>query len=207
MPHRDVWLWPLGVALRGRRPGPTRSLRHAPELASTTTIELTSPAFPHGGVIPRRHSAVGRGANLSPELRWGPVPAATAELLLVMEDVDVPFAEPGIHVAALLPAGLTGMVEGELVPDRPGVRWLPDRRGRTGYHGPRPLPGHGDHRYGFHLFALDTAVPDDLLAAAVARATDERAAGDSHAIAFRHLVPHLDGHVLARGFLEGRQRG
>ncbi|CAL8968148.1 hypothetical protein CELL_00180 [Cellulomonas sp. T2.31MG-18] len=207
MPHRDLWLWPLGIALRGRRPGPTRSLRHTPELASTTTIELTSPAFPHGGVIDRRHSGLGRGANLSPELRWAPVPAGTAELLLVMEDVDVPFTEPGIHLAALLPAELTGVTEGELVPGRPGIRWLPDRRGRTGYHGPRPLPGHGDHRYGFHLFALDTAVPEELLAAATVRTEGERAAGDSHATAVRHLVPHLAGHVLARGFLEGRQRG
>ena len=207
MPNRDSWLWPLGVVLRHRRPGPDHSLRHDPALATTGTLTVTSPAFPHGGVIPRRHSGTGRGPNVSPELRWDPAPTGTAELLLVMEDVDVPFTEPGIHLAALLPAELTGVAEGELVPDRPGVRWLPDRRGRTGYHGPRPLPGHGVHRYGFHLFALDTAVPDDLLAAAIARAADERAAGDSHATAVRHLVPHLDGHVLAHGFLEGRQRG
>ena len=207
MPNRDSWLLPLGLLLRRRRPGPARSLRHAPELATAATIDVTSPAFPHGGTIGRRHSGTGRGANLSPQLRWGPVPEGTTELLLVLEDVDVPFAEPGIHLAALLPADLTGLAEGELTPDHPRIRWVPVRRGRTGYHGPRPFPGHGDHRYGFHLFALDSAVPDEVVRTAAAEAERAAVAGDRRATALRPLVAQLDGHVLAHGFLEGRQRG
>lgn len=207
MPNRDSWIWPLGVALRHRRPGPDAGLQHAPELATTGTLRLTSTAFAHGGSIARRHSAPGRGANVSPQLSWRDVPAGTAELLLVMEDVDVPADRPGLHLAALLPPDRAGLAEGELTADSPGIRWIPARRGRTGYRGPRPIPGHGDHRYGFHLFALDRAVPDDVLRSATAAAQDAVAAGDRWATAFPPLLPWLAGHVLAHGFLEGLQRG
>jgi phosphatidylethanolamine-binding protein (PEBP) family uncharacterized protein len=73
-------------------------------------------------------------------------------------------------------------------PGHPSIRFIPARRGRKGYFGPRPLPRHGLHRYGFHLYALDHALPDpltgldDVLAAAA-------------------------GHVLADGFLEGVKKG
>lgn len=207
MPNRDSWIWPLGVVLRHRRPDPESSLRHHPALSTTATIELASTAFTDGGLIGRRHSAPGRGANVSPELHWGPVPAGTAELLLVLEDVDVPAAEPGYHLAALLPPDLTGIPEGGLTADQPRLRWIPMRKGRTGYFGPRPIPGHGDHRYGFHLVALDDPVPDEVISAAVAEAGRAAAAGRPRATAVPPLLPHLDGHVLARGFLEGRQRG
>lgn len=207
MPNRDSWIWPLGLVLRHRRPGTARSLRHHPALSTTTTIDLASTAFPHGGAITRRHSGPGRGPNVSPELHWGPLPAGTAELLLVLEDVDVPTAEPGYHLAVLLPPNLTGVPEGGLTADNPRLRWIPMRKGRTGYFGPRPIPGHGDHRYGFHLLALDSPVPDEVLEAAVGEARRSVAAGRPRATAVPPLLPHLDGRVLARGFLEGHQRG
>ena len=57
--------------------------------------------------------------------------------------------------------------------------------------GPRTrtaLAGHGPHHYGFHLYALDTRVPDEL---APAKLPD--------------LLPVLTGHVLAAGHLVGVQ--
>jgi hypothetical protein len=72
-----------------------------------------------------------------------------------------------------------------LTTDHPGARFLPNHRGRTRYLGPRPLPGHGAHRYRFHLYALDTAV-------------DFAQVGGGE-----HLPSALAGHVLASGTLTG----
>ncbi|MCO5999442.1 MFS transporter [Actinoallomurus rhizosphaericola] len=183
-------LTPLGLLLRRKRAGTEHSVRNAPELAAPRTFELTSPSFDHGGTIPLRHATMDLGPNLSPELRWAGLPEGTAQLLLVMEDIDVPMARPGVHLAALLPPDPAYVEEGALAPDNPRVRYLPDHRGRTGYHGPRPLPGHGVHRYGFHLFALDEVMPEN--------ATDAD---------LQRLLPHVEGHILAGAFLEGILRG
>jgi len=176
----------LGRLLRNRHAGLEHSVRTAPELQAQAMITLTSTSFAAGGEIPDRCCALGLGEDRSPQLAWQGVPGGTAQLLLVVEDVDAPLRRPSIHLAALFGADVTGFAEGALVPDAPGVRYLPDRRGRLGYHGPMPPPHHGPHRYGFHLYALAEAVPVQREFGSLAE-----------------LVPHLAGHVLASGFLEG----
>ena len=181
-------LTPLGWLLRRKRPGEEHSVRRAPELAAPRTIELTSPAFANGASIPDRHCSMDLGPNISPELVWNGVPDGAAQLLLIIEDIDVPMARPGLHTIALLAPGGTGIAEGALTPDNPRFRYVPTRGGRTGYFGPRPLPGHGVHHYGFHLYALDreiTAVPANL----------------------PDLLSLVRGHVLADGFVEGVRKG
>lgn len=59
-----------------------------------------------------------------------------------------------------------------------------------GYHGPKPIPGHGIHRYWFHLYALDEVVP-----------------ADRDYSGFEELLPLIDGHVIGRTHLEGIQKG
>ena len=181
---------PLGRLLRNRRPDEKLSVRHAPALATIRTIDITAPAFGPGEVIPDRYCSMDLGPNISPELSWTGVPAGTAQLLLIMEDIDVPMSRPGLHLIALLAPETPGVAEGALTTDNPAIRWLPAFLGRTGYQGPRPLPGHGLHRYGFHLYALDRAIAPDRSPAGL----DE-------------LLPMVDGHVLADGFLEGRKTG
>jgi len=182
-------LTPLGWLMRNRRAGDEQSVRRAPELAAPRTIEVSSPAFGHGGTIPDRHCSLDLGPNVSPELRWRGVPAGTKQLLLVIEDIDVPFSRPSLHTVAVLPQGETGLAEGELVSGHPRIRYVPTRGGRTGYFGPRPFPGHGQHRYGFHLYALDEALPAQLPGQ------------------LDRLLSLVGGHVLADGFLEGVRRG
>lgn len=181
---------PLGWLLRGKRAGDKYSVRTAPQLATTGTIELTTPAFPPGGPIPLKHAGEGRGANLSPELHWGPLPAGTAQLLLIMEDIDVPLSKPVLHLVALFAPELPGLPEGSLTTADSAIRWVPAFRGRTGYAGPRALPGHGTHKYGFHLYALDQAIPADRPLASL----DD-------------LLPLVAGHILAAGLAEGTQKG
>jgi phosphatidylethanolamine-binding protein (PEBP) family uncharacterized protein len=56
--------------------------------------------------------------------------------------------------------------------------------GHRGYAGPRPIPGHGPHRYRFLVFALDVPVAESVTKA-------------------KALLTQMAGHVLARGVLTG----
>jgi phosphatidylethanolamine-binding protein (PEBP) family uncharacterized protein len=181
----ETLLQPLGRRLHDRRPGDAHSLANAPEVATPNRLTLASPAFPDGGTIPAEHCGWLIGTNRSPALTWSPLPNGTEDLVLLLEDLDAPRATPAVHtVAAFAPAG-DGIPEGALADRAPGVRFL--RRGpmRGRYMGPRPLPGHGPHRYRFHLYALDR--PVEL--GTVRRPADLPAA--------------LAGHVLASGMLTG----
>lgn len=178
----------FGDLLRNRHAPARRSIANLAEFQPTGTMSLNfgSDSFADGGRIDLRFAARGRGENVSPQFTWSDLPAGTEQLLLVMEDPDVPLPLPIIHTAALFdPTGSSGTIdEGELSrrSDRfTFVPWL----GMTGYRGPRPLRGHGDHHYGFYLFALDKPVP---------------------ATSFRKLRRAIAGNVLARGVITGVQR-
>ncbi|RLP74975.1 YbhB/YbcL family Raf kinase inhibitor-like protein [Mycetocola tolaasinivorans] len=174
-----------GVLLRGIRAGERRSLTHAPELRTDATFRLESPAFAADGPIPLRYAGTGVGDNISPAFAWSAPPAGTRSLVFLIEDVDVPLPRPLIHTIAILDGTRDSLAEDELAPgptddDRADVSLIPAGFGRRGYAGPRPLPGHGTHRYGFHLYAVDT--PRSALA---------------EAGSWRELRGLIAGHVLA----------
>jgi phosphatidylethanolamine-binding protein (PEBP) family uncharacterized protein len=181
----EALLLPVGWALRGKRPDEAASIANAPELATGTRIALASPAFRDGQVVPARHCGQFIGEEISPALTWNTLPAGTAYAALILEDLDNPGAVPGIHTAAGFVPDEHGLAEGALTPDNPAVRFLPNRRGSARYLGPRPLPGHGTHRYRFHLYALDAG-------ADFAKVAD-----------LTHLPSALAGHVLGSGTLTG----
>lgn len=181
----------LGAMLRRRRAGRTHSVLTL--IPGPDTIAVASTSFRPGGPIPDAHAGRGRGANRSPQLQWAGVPSATRQLLLVMEDADVPLERPIIHLAALLPPTITGFSEGDLTPGTDAaaeVRFILGRRGHAGYQGPRALPQHGVHHYDFVLYALDTGIP-----------------GSAEIADLGALVALVDGHVLARGKVTGTQEG
>ena len=192
----ELLVTPLGWLLRGKRSDPQRSVRFAPELAGQGILTVTSPSFEPGATIPKRHCAGVRDGNVSPALQWSGVPASRRQLLLILEDTDAPFTAPIIHMIALLDpdtdaagaASTGGIEEGALTPGNLAVHYIPAFRGWVAYQGPRPLPGHGAHHYGFHLFALDRAL-------------------DSHDFAgLQQLLPGVAGHVLGAGVLVGTRR-
>jgi phosphatidylethanolamine-binding protein (PEBP) family uncharacterized protein len=183
-------LQPLGLLLRRKRPDERLSVRHAAQLAGPRGIDLWSPDFAAGATIADRHCSMDLGPNVSPELRWTGVPPGAAQLLFIIEDLDVPASRPGLHTIALLPADTGGLPEGALAADNPGLRFVPNPRGRIGYIGPRPLPGHGIHRYRFHLYALDQAIP-----------------ADHQLNGLSDVLTAVAGHVSAVGFLEGVRKG
>lgn len=178
-------LTPLGRALRKRRPDPAKALANAPELSGPETVTVTSPAFTEGREIPAKHCGPLIGPQISPELAWSGLPEGTRQVLFILDDIDVPGAVPVNHTVALLGPDTAGVAEGGLKKGADGVRFVPGRLGATGYIGPRPLPGHGTHRYRFHVLALDKVL-------------------DGAAPAHAHTLPAaVDGHVIARGTLMG----
>jgi len=151
----------LGTLLRNSRPDERNHAWNRPNLSAPDTLVITSSEFADGQPLASRHagSRVG-GENRSPQLSWSAPPEGTAELLLLVEDIDSPLgSKPAVHCLALLDeAGLP--VPHELPADAlaksgtgPGVTLLRSTIGR-GYHGPEPLKGHGPHRYVFQLYAL-----------------------------------------------------
>lgn len=181
----EALLFPVGRLLRNRRPEEAASIANSPELAIENRITLTSPAFQDGQVVPAKHCGQFIGDDISPALAWGPLPAGTRGLVFVLDDLDVPTSTPGIHTIAAFPAVEGGLAEGALTPGDPRFQFLPNRRGQARYTGPRPLPGHGTHRYRFHLYALD-------IDADFAKVPD-----------MKSVLEALAGHVLAFGTLTG----
>jgi Raf kinase inhibitor-like YbhB/YbcL family protein len=178
----------MGRLLRNRRAGEEKVAWHRPALAGPDTLGLRSEAFGHLATIPLAHA--GRragGGNTSPDLAWQPAPEGTAQLLLVLEDPDVPLTRPIVHAVALIDPELTALPVGALDARTPakGVRLLRSSLGR-GYYGPEPIKGHGPHRYVFQLFALT-----EPLDAAMEQARPGA------------LLDAVTSPVLARGRLDG----
>lgn len=149
-------------------------------------IGLTSPAFAHEETIPVRFAGKGVGENVSPELRWTAVPDGTQELVLVMEDPDVPLPRPFTHLIAY---GIDPSSKGTAIGAFSGTNDLFEYGHNTfpgaGYLGPRALPAHGPHRYVFQLFAVNRRLSFDK------RPT------------LKSLLRAMEGAVIGRGRLDG----
>jgi Raf kinase inhibitor-like YbhB/YbcL family protein len=117
-------------------------------------MELTSPDFRPGEMIPRQYTCDGN--NTPPPLSWSGVPGNARSLALIIEDPDAPRGMFTHWIVCGLPPDHTqisesprsgggsthGAVEGK------------NDFGRLGYGGPCPPPGPA-HRYFFRLYALD----------------------------------------------------
>lgn len=174
----------LGRLLRGIRAGAQRSPLSGSAFDAPEAISVTSAAFSDGGPMPRSSAGRGVGGNTSPPLGWSAPPPGTRQLVLIIDDVDVPLPRPLLHTVAVLEPGLDGVRAGALAPGAAGVRFLRADLSHRGYAGPRPIPGHGPHRYRFHVLAIDRPIPDSVDTA-------------------KALLAALAGHVLARGTLTG----
>ena len=134
------------------------------------TIGLTSPAVASGRAIPKQYTC--DGLDSPPPLRWSGLPAGTAELALLLEDLNSrgdsggPFVHWSVFAippsAAQVPSG--------------GVKRGTNDFHELGYGGPCPPDNDPAHHYVFTLYALrapldvpDGSPPADLRAA-IARA-------------------------------------
>jgi Raf kinase inhibitor-like YbhB/YbcL family protein len=178
----------LGKLFRGVRAGARRSPLAGSGFAAPESITVTSAAFADGGAMPSssagKGSRNGSGDNTSPPLRWDGLPPGTRQVVLIIDDVDVPLPRPLLHTVAVIEPTLESVAAGCLQPGTAGMRFIRADLGHRGYAGPRPIPGHGPHHYRFHVFAIDEPIADDVSTV-------------------KALLATMTGHVLARGTLTG----
>ncbi len=179
---------PLGVALRNRRAGHHTLVWARPDLLAPENFTLTSPAFDHGAPIPEKHRGRLLRPNISPPLAWTPPPSGTVELVLIVQDPDVPMGKPATHALTLgIDPSLTGIAENALTHPSPipGIRHGQGALGRRGWAGPMPVRSHGPHAYVFQLFALD------------------QAPGLPGRFTLKDVIAASKGHVIGRARLDG----
>jgi hypothetical protein len=154
-------------------------------------LTLTSPDFEDGGVIPNKYTQADPNP-ISPKLEWTHVPPGTVSFALILHDPDVAIQKKNDDVLHWMIFNIPGTATG-LPQNVPATAKLDDGsinaknlRGGVGFMGPGMGPQGPYHHYTFELFALDTKLdlgPDatraDVLAA-------------------------MQGHILAKGILEGR---
>jgi Raf kinase inhibitor-like YbhB/YbcL family protein len=116
---------------------------------TSTTFNLSSPAFAAGGDIPRQFTCDGQ--NIPPHLFWTGAPNGTRSFVLIVDDPDAPNGTFTHWIVFDIPAQRTDLPSGTRS-DAVGVAGR-NSGGELGYMG--PCPPSGTHRYFFRLSALD----------------------------------------------------
>lgn len=142
-------------------------------------MEVTSPAFGEGDLIPVKFSCDGQ--NISPELEIVSPPIGTITLALIVDDPDAPV---GIW---------DHWVEYDIVVESGDLLW-PEDAGRlgvqgvnswnlSGYGGPCPPQGE-NHRYFFTVFALDAEllIPEGVDSDALRMAMEGHILGEAQLV-------------------------
>ena len=96
----------IGKLLRNVRAGEHRSPFAGPDFAAPDDITVTSTAFGDGGAMPTTSAGKGVGDNTSPQLSWAGLPSQTRQVVLIIDDVDVPLPRPLLHTVAVIEPGV-----------------------------------------------------------------------------------------------------
>jgi Raf kinase inhibitor-like YbhB/YbcL family protein len=147
-------------------------------------IRVMSPAFAEKETIPFEYT--GFGANVSPEISWGSVPAGTASIAVIVSDPDAPAGTWYHWLIYDIPpgAGRLAMNIGTLPELEDGSRQGVNDFKKIGYFGPMPPRG-AAHRYFFTVYALDVKLD-------IGPGADKKT-----------VLEAMMGHVLAEGTLTG----
>lgn len=130
-------------------------------------LQLEISGYDDKGQIPARFATKsGGGENVSMGLKWQTLPAAQSYALLF--DDKHPIANHWVHWLVVdIPNTATQIPESASRTDNmpQGSRELTTSWGRTGYDGPQPPVGSGQHEYVITLYALDipkTGLPENI---------------------------------------------
>ena len=151
-------------------------------------MQITSPAFKDGGLIPLAFTRYGE--NMVPPLRWHDVPDGTRSFALLVEDTD---AERGPFPHCIIydiPAARSRIEEAETLA-KDGVEFARNGFGHRRYDGPQPPEDHGAHHYHFRLAALDV---DSLEIDDSADPVEVWRKACAHALAISELVGRFGKH-------------
>ena len=130
-------------------------------------MELKSPLFKHGEIIPEYYTCL--GPNINPPLQIEDVPPNAKSLVLVFEDVDAT-PKPWTHWMLFNIPVATGIIKEGSIP-KGAVEGLANNHS-FGYEGPCPKYFKGTHHYWFRIYALDTQL--DLPAATEREEIEEK---------------------------------
>ena len=154
------------------KPDPTPAPKPTPKI-----MQVSSPAFAYGGVIPAEYTC--KGTNVNPQFNISNVPEGTKSLALIMDDPDAP-AGTWDHWLLFNIDPKTTVISKNSVPT--GAKHGYNSWGKESYGG--PCPPSGTHRYFVKVYALDTT-----LSFATANGTD--------------LAESMQGHILKQVTLMG----
>lgn len=149
-------------------------------------MQITSPAFMEGSMIPSKYSCDGQ--DISPALEWKDIPVATKSFALISDDPDAPMGTWVHWVVYNIPSNITSLSE-NVKPEKDfknGMRQGNNSWPKIGYGG--PCPPSGTHRYFFRLYALDLML--DLKSGATKA----------------QLLQAMKGHVLVEAQLTGKYK-
>jgi Phosphatidylethanolamine-binding protein len=123
----------LGKALRRLRAGAQRGPFSGSGFDAPESITVTSSAFADGAAMPQSSAGKGVGANTSPALRWAGLPPETEQVVLIIDDVDVPLPRPLLHTIAVIDPTLDRVAAGAMQPGTSGMRFIRADLGHRGY--------------------------------------------------------------------------
>lgn len=120
-----------------------------------SSMTLNSQSFDKGEFIDKKYTQ--EGEDVSPHLQWQQAPQGTKAFAILCHDPDAPLVSSGgtygfVHwVLYNIPASVSELSEGA-ADYTAGINDV----GNTGYNGPMPPEGHGEHQYYFWVLALDS---------------------------------------------------
>ena len=138
------------------------------------SLVITSSAFLQNGSIPVRYTC--DGENINPPIHIHELPKGTESLVLIMDDPDAPRGT-FLHWLTWDIAPVTTIGE-NTAPGKAGL----NGGGKPGYTG--PCPPSGEHRYFFHVYALDVTL--DLLLTSSREMVED--AMEDHVIGYGELM-------------------
>lgn len=121
-------------------------------------MQLSSTAFNDNEQIPQKYCMPGAGGkNISLPLTWFDTPNNTKSFALTIVDPH-PVANNWIHWMVInIPAKVTYLEEGASGQNMPAkAKELKNSFGQSGYGGPQPPKGTGEHPYVVTIYALNT---------------------------------------------------
>ncbi len=143
-------------------------------IIKTTILQVTSPAFNAGAMIPSQYTCEGK--NINPPLSIKGIPSRARSLAVIVEDPDAVSGPFDHWVAWNIPPG-------DIKQSNANGQVGKNGKGDTGYTG--PCPPSGTHHYHFKVYALDTTL-------SLNQGADKQA-----------LLKAMQGHILATGELTG----